>query len=187
MPEFAFFRVGASARPTITVADAPGIEEAKRHAHTIVETEGCEAVRIWIDGLRTMEVRRPKQTPAPSAADRRGAQMSALRAQGKPNRAIGDEFGIGAERVAQVLARVDAREQLRGEQPNRAALSVRARNVLPLMIHEPEEDPAVRDRLLPGRVAALTRRDVLRTPNAGKSTVAELEAWLWARDLCFDE
>lgn len=55
--------------------------------------------------------------------------------------------------------------------------------MLPLLIHEPEEDTGERDRQIPERVAALTRIDILRAPNAGNRTVAEIEAWLWERRL----
>lgn len=189
MPEFAVYRVGPKVDVAISTLIARDVEEMKRRARAMIEAEDLEAVRIWIDGSRTMEVRRPPQpapSAQPSAADRRGAQMAALRAKGEPRRLIAAKYGISGGRVTQVLARGDHWERIRREQPNRAALSVRARNVLPSMIVETETDPAERDRLLPGRVAALARRDVLRVPNAGRSILAELEAWLWERDLSFD-
>ena len=72
-------------------------------------------------------------------------------------------------------------------EPNRAALSVRAENVVRSLIDEPEQDPSGRDALLPHRVAALTPTQILDAPNAGRRTVAEIEAWLWDRGLCFSE
>ena len=78
-----------------------------------------------------------------------------------------------------------ARAQLH-KQPNRAALSVRARNALPLVIiEEPEEDLSERDKRLPGRVAALSKADIGRVPGLGKRTIIELEVWLWDRGLSF--
>lgn len=109
--------------------------------------------------------------------------MAARKAEGATWRAIGEEFGISKDRVRGVIARAERRSRMQAEQPNRAALSVRAQNALPLVIVEPETNPSERDAKLPGRVTALTRRHLEKTPNLGYQTIAELEAWLWERGL----
>ena len=111
--------------------------------------------------------------------------MAARKAEGATHRAIGEEFGISKERVREVIAGAKHRERLRDQEPNRAALSVRAWNGLSNSISQPEESPTERDQRLPGRVAALTRKQLSDTPNLGKSTIAEIEAWLWQRGLSF--
>ena len=111
--------------------------------------------------------------------------MAAMDAEGATQRAIGKAFGISAERVRDIIRTAQARAALFDEQPNRAVLSVRARNALPYVIEEPEESRTECDKRLPGRVAALTRADIGKVPNLGKQTIAELEAWLWERGLSF--
>ena len=191
MSQFGFYRVGAGVQLPLAIVIATSVEDAKRQAVTMIETEGLDAVRLWIDGQKTIEIRRPvrasRQIPlaSPSSAQERGARMAAMKAQGATQRAIGKAFGISAERVRNVVRRAQARAELLDEQPNRAALSVRARNALPYVIEEPEEDRTELDKRLPCRVAALTRADIGKVPNLGKQTIAELEAWLWERGLSF--
>lgn len=189
MPQFGLYRVGSGVEMPMTIIVAPGLEDAKRQARAAIEVEGLDAIRIWADGQTTIEVKRPiRHTPLPAqpAAPDQGARMAARQAQGATRRAIGEEFGVSKDRVRDIIAGSQSRATMRAEQPNRAALSVRARNALPYIINEPESDVAERDQRLPGRVAALTRRDVTRVPNLGKQTVVELEAWLWERGLTFD-
>ena len=113
--------------------------------------------------------------------------MIAMKAQGRTQREIGVAFGVSIDRVRQIMARAQSRARMHAHQPNRAGLSVRAQNVLPLLIAETEADPVERDRLLPERVATLTSRDIRRANNAGKLTLAEIEAWLWEHGLCLSE
>lgn len=188
MPQFAFFSVPRDGAASFSVVDAPSRDDAKRQARASIDREDLDAIRIW-DGHKTVEVRRPRMRPAggPTPADDRGARMATMRADGMTKRAIGEAAGVSKDRVSQIIARTERRARMRDVEPNRAALTVRAQNLLPLIIVEPETDPAERDAKLPGRVAALTRREISRTPNAGKRTVDELEAWLWERGLSFDE
>lgn len=190
MPQFGFYKVGTGIDSPLTILVAPSLEEAKRQARAAIEAESLDAIRLWADGQRTIEVRRPSHPATiaalPKPADR-GLRMAAMKAAGATRRAIGEEFGISKDRVRDIITASQRRAELHDEQPNRAALSVRARNALPHVISEPEDDPAERDRLLPGRVAALTRRDFIRVPNLGKQTIVELEAWLWERGLTFDQ
>ena len=189
MPQFAFYRIGGKASPQLSIIDATGVDDAKRQARAAIETEGLDAINIWVDGQQTIEVRRPVR-PAPKdpagEPEDRGAQMAARKAAGAKMREIAAEFGISKDRVGDLIAKSEREARYRAEQPNRAALSVRARNALPFLIEEPEIDPLERDRRLPERVAALTRRRVEKVQNLGKQTVIELDAWLWDRGLTFD-
>ena len=189
MLQFGFYRVGSEVRSPLSIIDATSVDDAKRQARAALEAEGLDAIRLWVEGQQTIEVRKPVR-PTPIAtrteAEDRGAQMAARRAAGAKMREIAAEFGISKERVGDLIAQSDQRARIRAEQPNRAALSVRARNALPHIIDEPETDPVERDRRLPARVAALTRRQVEKVPNLGKQTVVELDAWLWERGLTFN-
>jgi transposase len=109
--------------------------------------------------------------------------MIVMRSQGKTHRQIAEAFGISIDRVRQLMARTESRARMLATQPNRTGLSVRAQGVLPALIDEPEADRSERDLRLPERVAALTRAQILDVPNAGHRTIAEIEAWLWERDL----
>lgn len=113
--------------------------------------------------------------------------MAARKAEGATQRAIGEEFGVSKGRVRDIIASTQHRARMRDQQPNRAALPVRAQNALPYVIDEAEDDRAERDKRLPDRVAALTRRQIAKVPNLGKQTLAEIEAWLWERGLTLDE
>lgn len=190
MPQFGFYRVGSGVDAPLTIISASGLSEAKRQAHAAIEAEGLDAIRLWAEGEKTIEVRRPSRHIPPAASSPaydRGTRMAAMKAAGATQRAIGEEFGVSKDRVRDIIAASHYRAKLRDEQPNRAALSVRAQNALPNVIDEPEDDRAERDKRLPGRVAALTRRDIGKVPNLGKQTIAEIEAWLWERGLSFDE
>ena len=163
MPQFGFYRVDEGVQLPLAIVIASSVEDAKRQAIITIEAEGLAAVRLWIDGQKTIEIRRPvgayRQIPpsSPSPAEERGAHMAAMKAQGATQRAIGKAFGISAERVREVVRAAEARAKLLDEQPNRAVLSIRARNALPHIIEEPEEDRTERDKRLPGRVAAISR------------------------------
>ncbi|WP_157801396.1 sigma factor-like helix-turn-helix DNA-binding protein [Sphingobium sp. LB126] len=167
--------------------NAASLEAAKALVVETVRQEDWREIQLW-DGDRVIRVKRPA-TPAPvkkrDEVDDRSARIVAMRAEGKTQKQIATEFGIGIERVRQIIARVERIERTHRLEPNRAVLSVRAENVLRLLIDEPETDPSERDRLFPGRVAALTRSRVFNAPNAGARTVDEIEAWLWERGLCF--
>lgn len=189
MLQFGFYRIGGEVSSPLSIIEAASVDDAKRHARAAIETEGLDAIRLWVDGQQTIEVRKPvRPTPIVTTAqvEDRGAQMAARRAAGAKMREIGAEFGISKERVGDLIVQSEQRTRFRAEQPNRAALSVRARNALPHIIDEPEIDPVERDRRLPERVAALTRRQIEKVPNLGKQTVVELDAWLWERGLTFD-
>ncbi len=185
MPQFGFFRVGREVADPLSIVVAPSIEGVKRQAHAAIEAEELDAVRIWIDGGRTLEVRRPAQVLAKKPRSDRGKRMAERKDAGATYREIAEEFGVCKDRIRDLIAASKSRARFNTEEPNRAALSVRARNVLPLIIKEPETDRAERDRQLPARVAALDRRHFKGVPNLGKKTVLELEAWLWERGLAF--
>lgn len=189
VPQFGFYKVGSGVDDLLTIIEVSDLNAAKRAAWAAIEAEGLDAVRLWANGQRTIEVCRPARPArvAPTQTDDRGARMAARKAEGATWRAIGEEFGVSKERVRDIIAMSQSRARLHAQQPNRAALSVRARNAIPHIIVEPETDAAERDKLLPGRVAALTRRQIGKVPNLGKQTIVELEAWLWQRGLTFDE
>lgn len=192
MPVFAYYRIPETGEPGMSVIDAPSIDAAKALAMTAINSGELRAARFW-DGYRMAEIRRPDRPANAGSATRiallddRGARMIAMKADGKTLKQIADAFGIGVDRVRQLMARVQLRARMESAEPNRAALSVRAENVVRSLIDEPEQDPSGRDALLPHRVAALTPTQILDAPNAGRRTVAEIEAWLWDRGLCFSE
>lgn len=187
--QFGFYKVGSGTAAPLSIVTATDIEEARRLAVAAIKTEGLEAIRIWIDGRKTIEVKRPTQPVQPAAqsspADDRRERMRAKRAEGASFRAIGEEFGISAGRVKQIVEIGQRRRDMKNGEPNRAALPVRVRNALSYMIEEPETDPAERDQRLPGRLAVFTKKAISDTPNLGKQAVGEVEAWLWERGLSF--
>lgn len=180
MSQFGFYKVGDDIVAPLSIVAATDAEEARRLAVEAIKTEGLEAIRIWIDGSKTIEVKRPARSAQPaskaSPADERRERMRARRAEGASYRAIGEEFGISAGRVKQVIEVGQRRRDLKNGEPNRAALPMRVRNALSHMIEEPEADPAERDQRLPGRLAAFTRKAISDTPNLGKQAVGEIEA-----------
>lgn len=188
MPVFAFFQIPIEGVPSMHLIDAPDLAAAKRQAVGGVKSGQLQTVRLW-DGHRISEIHRPSQVRPPAVDDRddRGARMIAMQDEGQTHRAIGDAFGVSIDRVRQLIARAEARAWLRTTEPNRAALSVRARNVLALLIDQPEQDGADRDRLLPERVAALTRKQIADAFSAGKGTLVEIEAWLLERGLTLSD
>ncbi len=170
----------------MNVVHAADAATAKIQAVARLNRSELRAVRLW-DGERVIEVKRPARTvPAtqPADADDRAARMITMKAEGQTYRAIAEAFGVSIDRVRQIMARAQSRARMHDTEPNRAALSVRAQNVLSMLIDQPEADRSERDRLLPGRVAALTRIEIRNAPNAGPQTIAEIEAWLWQRGLC---
>lgn len=186
MPTFAFYQIPQAGEPTLSLAEAESPDAAKALAVETIKQGVLSAIRLW-DGGRVIEVRRPVPVAPASEeaedADDRAARMIVMKAEGKTLRQIGTTFGISVDRVRQVMARAQSRAKMHATEPNRAALSVRARNVLMFLIAEPETDRSERDRLLPERVAALTYGQILDAPNAGLRTIAELEAWLWDHGL----
>lgn len=185
MPTFAFYHIPEAGEPAMSLAEAESPDAAKALAVESIKQGGLSAIRLW-DGGRVIEVRRPAPV-APASdvdeADDRAGRMIVMKAEGKTLRQIGTTFGISVDRVRQLMARAQSRAKMHATEPNRAALSIRARNVLVLLIAEPETDRSERDRLLPERVAALTYAQILDSPNAGLRTIAEIEAWLWDRGL----
>lgn len=186
--QFGFYKVGSGIAAPLSVVTATDADDARRLAVEAIKTEGLEAIRIW-DGRKTVEIKRPTRSTQsasePSVADERRERMRARRAEGASFRVIGEEFGISAGRVKQVIEIGQRRRDMKNGEPNRAALPIRVRNALSYMIEEPETDPAERDQQLPGRLAALTRKAIGDTPNLGKQAVKEMEAWLWERGLAF--
>ncbi len=185
MPAFAFYLIPEAGDPSITIIDASSTEDAKAQAVAAIRGGALRAVRLW-DGERTIVVERPAAPRPAKPVDRdedRGARMIAMKAEGKTQRQIADDFGISIDRVRQLIARTQSRARMLATEPNRAGLSVRAQGVLRDLIDEPEADRSERDRLLPERIAALTRAQILDVPNAGHRTIAEFEAWLWDRGL----
>ena len=185
VPAFAFYLVSDEGEPSMRLVDVPDVDAAKTWAMDAIRSASLHTIRFW-DGVRVIEVKRPamrQPRKKPSDAEERGKRMIAMKAKGMKQREIAAAFGISIGRVRDVMAR----EELRAEeaiQTNRAALSGRANNVLRHLVIEPEADPAERDRLLPERVATLTRREIMNLGNSGKVTLAEIEAWLWERGLC---
>lgn len=189
MPTFAFFHVPIEGEPSMHLVDALDFAAAKRRAVAAVKDGQLRSVHVW-DGRRVGEVQCPTAappSPQADACDDRSTRMAAMRAEGRTYRAIGETYGVSVDRVKQIIARAEAQVRLRTTEPNRAALSVRAQNVLSMMIDQPEEDRAERDQLLPARVAALTRKQIADAFNAGKGTLAEIEAWLWERGLTLSD
>lgn len=188
MPAFAFFQIPIEGAPSMHLIDAPNLAVAERQAVVAVKGGQLQTVRLW-DGHRITEINRPSQTrpPATDGRDDRGARMIAMLAEGQTHRAIADTFGVSIDRARQLIARAEARARLRITEPNRAALSVHAQNVLVLLIEQPEQDGAERDRLLPERVAALTRKQIAEAFSAGKGTLGEIEAWLLERGLTLSD
>lgn len=186
MPIFAFYGVPDKGEASMRLVEASSLDDAKSRAIEQIKSGTLRSIRLW-DGRRAVEIHRPTEvarTSEISAVDERGARAIAMKAEGKTQRQIGVAFGISIDRVRQLMAAAASRARLRETEPNRAGLSVRARNVLLLLIVEPEDDHTDRDRRLPARVAALSRVQLFDAPNAGKGTVAEIEAWLWERGLC---
>ena len=185
VPAFAFYLVSDEGEPSMRLVDVPDVDAAKTWAMDAIRSASLHTIRFW-DGVRVIEVKRPamrQPIKKPGDAEERGKRMIAMKAKGMKQREIAAAFGISIGRVRDVMAR----EELRAEeaiQTNRAALSGRANNVLRHLVIEPEADPAERDRLLPERVATLTRREIMNLGNSGKVTLAEIEAWLWERGLC---
>lgn len=185
--QFGFYKVGSGIAAPLSVVTATDADDARRLAVEAIKAEGLEAIRIW-DGRKTIEIKRPTQSASqPSAADERRERMRARRAEGASFRVIGEEFGISAGRVREVIEVGQRRRDMKNGEPNRAALPMRVRNALSYMIEEPETDPAERDQRLPGRLAAFTRKSIGETPNLGKQAIGEIEAWLWERGLAFAE
>ncbi|WP_145206677.1 helix-turn-helix domain-containing protein [Sphingobium sp. B2] len=185
VPAFAFYLVSDEGEPSMRLVDVPDVDAAKTWAMDAIRSASLHTIRFW-DGVRVIEVKRPamrQPRKKPGDAEERGKRMIAMKAKGMKQREIAAAFGISIGRVRDVMAR----EELRAEeaiQTNRAALSGRANNVLRHLVIEPEADPAERDRLLPERVATLTRREIMNLGNSGKVTLAEIEAWLWERGRC---
>ncbi len=187
MPVFAFHFVSETGEPSMSLVDAQNFDTAKARAVEIIKRENVCEIRLW-DGHRVIAIKRPAPPRLKAVAkdvDERPRQMLAMKAEGRTLREIAATFGISVHRVRQIMARKQLRDKRRAEEPNGVALSTRAYYVLKNIIDEPEDDRAERDRLFPGRAAALTRTQVFDAPNSGKKTVDEIEAWLWERGLFF--
>lgn len=181
VPAFAFYLVSDDGEPSMRLVDVPDVDAAKTWAMDAIRSASLHTIRFW-DGLRVIEVKRPamrQPRQKPSDAEERGKRMIAMKAKGMKQREIAAVFGISIGRVRDVMAREELRAREEAIQTNRAALSGRANNVLRHLVIEPEADPAERDRLLPERVATLTRGKIMSVGNSGNVTLAEIEAWLW--------
>ena len=188
MPEFGFYKVGSDIASPLTIVVAPSLEDARKLARETIEAEGLDAVHLWVAGETIVTVRRPPKqvkVAAVNPAHARWDRMAKRKAEGASLHAIAQEFGLTKKRAEQIIGVVEERARMRVEQPNRAALSMRARNTLRQLIDEPEDDVTERDRLLPARVAALSKRRIHLVGNLGKSTIAEIEVWLWDRGHSF--
>jgi len=175
------------------VIEAQSLDAARALAMETIKQEMLRAIHLW-DGRRMSEMHCPLQSAvgapairARNAKDDRGERMIAMRATGKTYHEIAAAFGVSVGRARQLIAQVEYRARMVVTQPNRAALSGRAWNVLTTLIGDTATDPTEYDRLLPERTAALGRTRVLKAFNAGRGTLAEIEAWLWERGLCFAE
>ena len=186
VPAFAFYLVSDDGEPSMRLVDVPDVDAAKKWAMDAIRSASLHTIRFW-DGVRVIEVKRPamrQPRQKPGDAEERGKRMIAMKAKGMKQREIAAAFGISIGRVRDVMSREELRAREEAIQTNRATLSGRANNVLRHLVIEPEADPAERDRLLPERVAALTRRQIMNVGNSGKVTLAEIEAWLWERGRC---
>lgn len=186
VPAFAFYLISNEGEPSMRLVDVPDIDAGKTWAMDAIRSASLHTIRFW-DGVRVIEVQRPamrQPRQKPSDAEERGKRMIAMKAKGMKQREIAAAFGISIGRVRDVMSREELRAREEAIQTNRAALSGRANNVLRHLVIEPEADPAERDRLLPKRVATLTRGKIMNVGNSGKVTLAEIEAWLWERGLC---
>ena len=177
------------------LVEAQSLNAARVLAMEMIKREMLRAIHLW-DGQRMSKVHQPSQPAisalspcgrAHNASNDRGKRMIAMRAQGKTYREIAVAFGVSVGRARQLIAQVEHRARIVVTQPNRAALSGRAWNVLTALIADAETEPTEYDRLLPERAAALSRTRVFKAFNAGKDTLAEIEAWLWERGFCFAE
>jgi len=177
---YAFRSVPEQGEPCISVIEAPDLAAAKTMAVDAIKQSELSAIRLW-DGERVFEFKRPV-APVAWVAPRnershnaavRGAQMMAMKAEGKSFREIGAAYGISPARARDVVTWAQNRDARPRMAPNRAALSTRARNLVQSLIDEPESDEMERDRLLPKRVASLTRKRLFAECNAGSRTVAE--------------
>ncbi|WP_310225345.1 hypothetical protein [Sphingobium xenophagum] len=171
------------------LVDVPDVDAAKTWAMDAIKYGSLHTIRFW-DGVRVIEAKRPamrQRRKKPSDAEERGKRMIAMKAKGTKQREIAAAFGISIGRVRDVMSREEWRVREEAIQTNRAALSGRANNVIQHLVIEPEADPAERDRLLPERVATLTRRKIMNLGNSGKVTLAEIEGWLWERGLCLSD
>lgn len=189
VPAFAFYLVSDDGEPSMTLVDVPDVDAAKTWAMDAIRSASLHTIRFW-DGLRVIEVKRPamrQPRKKPRDAEERGKRMIAMKAKGMKQREIAAVFGISTGRVRDVISREELRAREEAIQTNRAALSGRANNVLRHLVIEPEADPAERDRLLPERVATLTRGKIMNLGNSGKVTLAEIEAWLWERGFCLSD
>jgi hypothetical protein len=101
----------------------------------------------------------------------------ALRNAGKTFREIGAEFGVTVERARQMVLQAGLR---RGNWAYN--LTARARNVLGNYL---DVDVTKMDELEAAKAvaAALSPRDLLRVPNAGRKTLQEISAWLASHGL----
>ena len=186
VPAFAFYLISDDGEPSMRLVDVPDVDAAKTWAMDAIRYGSLHTVRFW-DGVRVIEVKRPamrQPRQKPSDAEERGKRMIAMKAKGMKKRQIAAAFGISIGRVRDVMSREELRAREEAIQTNRAKLSGRSNNVLRHLVIETEADPAERDRLLPERVAALTRRQIMNVGNSGKVTLAEIEAWLWERGRC---
>jgi len=189
VPAFEFYLVSDDGEPSMRLVDVPDVAAAKRWAMDAIRSASLHTIRFW-DGVRVIEVKRPamrQPRKKPRDAEERGKRMIAMKAKGMKQREIAAAFGISIGRVRDVMSREELRAREEAIQTNRAALSGRANNVLRYLVIEPEADPAERDRLLPERVATLTRGKIMNVGNSGKVTLAEIEAWLWERGLCLSD
>ncbi|MDF0546049.1 hypothetical protein PX699_27195 [Sphingobium sp. H39-3-25] len=122
MPAFAFHLVPETGEPSMGLVDAPSLDTAKARAVDTIKQEHWQEIRLW-DGDRVIRVKRPAR-PAPvkkrDEVDARAERIVAMRAGGRTQRQITDEFGIGIERVRQIIARVERKDRMHREEPNRA-------------------------------------------------------------------
>jgi hypothetical protein len=194
VPLFSFYIVPESGEPSMRVVEAQSLDAARALAMGTIKRETLRAIHLW-DGHRMSKMQRPSpqavrvlsRSKAHNGSDERGQRMIAMRAKGKTYREVATAFGVSVDRVRQLITRAEHYAKIVATQPNRAALSTRAWVVLTTLIGHAETDPIEYDRLLPERAAMLGRTRVLKAHNAGKGTLAEIEAWLWERGLCFAE
>ena len=87
MSQFGFYKVGGDIVAPLSIVAATDAEEARRLAVEAIKTEGLEAIRSWIDGSKTIEVKRPARSAQPaskaSPADERRERMRARISRGR--------------------------------------------------------------------------------------------------------
>ena len=94
MAQFAFYRVGPNVLDPLSVETADNIEIARTLARAAITAENLDEVRIWVDGAKTVTIKRPVSESMcsprdqrfpnePTGAERRAAKLRAFASEGR--------------------------------------------------------------------------------------------------------